>query len=339
MLVVGLVLYILVLEVDIDDVPIDDVDKQVDGELFGFREAVVSRSIRPDCISTEPCLQSPCVDDAQCVDDGLDNFRCVCDHSDCYRPVPPTPSIEEQFPLDELVRVQDLVVREGSRSPLTTANIAVAFSPRDEVEDGDDGIMFRVVVPPDRGELLLTRAGEGRPHYGAAVSFSLADIKEGRVVYDHDGSEATSDSFGLELELPSTGTGIQPSDGDQRTYAFSVVVQVAAWNDRPLISLPTNDTLNVIAGTQVRVGRNILNVSDSDDVSGSLEITVQYQPGDDYGYFELADALGVRARVTRFTLADIDAGRVKFVHRGTAMQQLRLQVSSSQIPRLSMIQV
>jgi len=76
------------------------------------------------------------------------------------------------------------------------------------------------------------------------------------------------------------------------------------------------------------VGRDIINVSDSDDIAGSLEITVEYQPTDDYGYFELSDALGVRARVTRFSLADIDAGRVKFVHRGTAEQQLRLQVSN-----------
>jgi len=300
--------------------------KQVDGELFGLREAVVTRSVRPDCISTEPCLQSPCVEDAQCVDDGLDSFRCICDHSDCYRPIPPTPGVDEQFPLDELVQVRDLMVREGSRSPLTTANIAVAFSPGYEVEDGDDEVMFRVMNTPSHGQLLLSRAGRGRPHEGAAVSFSLADVKEGRVVYDHDGSEATSDLFGLELELPSTGTGIQSAEGERRTYAFSVVVQVAAWNDRPSLSLPPNDTLNVIADTQVRVGRDILNVSDSDDASGSLELTVQYQPGDDFGYFELADALGVRARVTRFSVADIDAGRVKFVHRGTAEQQLRLQV-------------
>jgi len=55
-------------------------------------------------------------------------------------------------------------------------------------------------------------------------------------------------------------------------------------------------------------------------------VYVCVQPGDDYGYFELSDALGVRARVTRFTVADVDAGRVKFVHRGTSQQQLRLQV-------------
>jgi len=107
--------------------------KQVDDELFGFREAVVTRSVRPDCISTQPCLQSPCVEDAQCVDDGLDSFRCVCDHSDCYRPVPPTVGVGEQFPLDQLVRVGDLVVQEGGRSPVTAANIAVAFSPGHQV--------------------------------------------------------------------------------------------------------------------------------------------------------------------------------------------------------------
>jgi len=303
--------------------------------LFGLREAVVTRSVRPDCVSTDPCLQSPCVEDAQCVGDGLNGFRCVCDHSNCYRPVLPTSNLDEEIPLDELVRVRDLMVREGSRSPLTTANVEVAFSPGDEVEDGDDEVMFRVVVAPEHGELLLTRIDGRRPHEGAAVTFSLADVKAGRVVYDHDGSEAAADSFGLELQLPSTGTGIPPAVGDRRTYAFSVVVQVASWNDRPTMSLPANDTLSVIAGTQLRVGRDIINVSDSDDVAGSLEVIVQYPPGDDHGYFELADVFGVRARVLRFSLADIDAGRVKFVHRGAAEQQLRLQVNHTSIAGLS----
>ena len=306
--------------------------------MFGLRKAVVTRSVRPDCISTEPCLQSPCVDDAECVDDGLDGFRCVCDHSDCYRPVPATPGgIDEEIPLDQLVRVRDLVVREGGRSRLTGANVAVAFSPGEEVEEEDDGVMFRVMVPPDRGKLLLTRADGRPPHDGAAVTFSLADIKRGRVVYVHDGSEATSDFFGLQLELSSTGTGIQPAEGDRRTYAFSVVVQIASQNDRPLILLPPNDTLSVIAGTQLRVGRDIINITDADDMSGSLEISVQYQPVDDYGYFELADALGARARVRQFRLADIDAGRVKFVHRGAAEQQLRLTVGHSAIAQLVII--
>ena len=245
--------------------------KQVDDKRLGLREAVVTRAVRPDCVSTEPCLSSPCVDDAQCVDDGLDNFRCVCDHSDCYRPVPPPTPAENEFPPDETVRVRDLVVREGARGAVTASNIAVAFSPGDEVADGDDAVMFRVVEAPGHGELLLTRPG-GRD--GAAVSFSLADVKRGRVVYDHDGSEAASDLFGLEMKLPSGGTGV---DGERRTFAFSVVVQVAAWNDRATISLPPNDTLNVIAGTHLRVGRDIINVSDTDDVPGSLEFIVQYQ--------------------------------------------------------------
>ena len=54
-------------------------------------------------------------------------------------------------------------------------------------------------------------------------------------------------------------------------------MQVAGWNDRPSIVLPPNDTLSVIAATQLRVGRDIINVTDTDDVPGSLELTVQYQ--------------------------------------------------------------
>ena len=222
---------------------------QVDGELMGLREALVTRAVRPDCVFTEPCLRSPCVDDAQCVDLGLHGFRCVCDHSDCYRPVvpppappPPTAAVPAVGPDDEAVRVRDLVVREGASAVLTAgSHVAVAASAGEAVADGDAAVTFRVLVRPGRGELRLTGGGDDGRDGAAAVGFTLADLKRGRVVYDHDGSEAASDSFGLEMRLPSvsTGSGIPP-DGERRTYAFSVVVQVSDIFTRPYCSaLPT----------------------------------------------------------------------------------------------------
>lgn len=48
----------------------------------------------------------------------------------------------------------------------------------------------------------------------------------------------------------------------------------------------------------------------------------------DIGYFEMEDSLSgkIRSRVTRFTQDDVDRGRVRFVHRGTARQNIGLQV-------------
>jgi hypothetical protein len=318
---------------------------------MGLREAVITRHVRADCVSPCPHSRPPCAS-GSCGGDvaGSDPEDVWCpagtgatvnqpDAGSTYGGLtsPSSPSSS----LDHVVRVRDVVVREGGSSQLTEANIDLAPGLLRAALNATTrgGAALRVVRPPMYGELFLTggRTGSGNRQTAAASTFTLSDVTNGRIVYVHDGSETTVDSFGLEIDLTGITAGGSGGGEDQpvppevltgrRKYAFSVVVQVAPWNDRPSITLPADDTLSIIAGTEIQLTPELLNASDADDPPGSVELSVQYQPGMDFGYFETVDSSGVRrARVTRFTEADIEAGRVKFVHRGSLVQQLKLQV-------------
>ena len=62
---------------------------ELDGRLLGLRDARVTRHVAADCQWHYPCTSinpSPCVDGAQCSQDGLDHFRCECPQQPCTKP-------------------------------------------------------------------------------------------------------------------------------------------------------------------------------------------------------------------------------------------------------------
>ena len=66
----------------------------------------------------------------------------------------------------------------------------------------------------------------------------------------HDGTETTSDSMGLELEFVGVGNDV-PSKF-RKTYGFTVMIQIARWNDKPVLTLPEEGTLVMVVNTEVR---------------------------------------------------------------------------------------
>ena len=62
---------------------------ELDGRQLGLREARVTRKIAADCQWQYACASNPtpCVDGAQCSQEGLDDFRCEgCSQASCVRP-------------------------------------------------------------------------------------------------------------------------------------------------------------------------------------------------------------------------------------------------------------
>ncbi|KAI0239538.1 Chondroitin sulfate proteoglycan 4 [Lamellibrachia satsuma] len=289
---------------------------KVNGKLYGFQEALLTHALQPECLWSFACISNPCIDGAICIEEGFYHYRCMCPEKNCFR----TGSDDPTSPVQDIVHVQDVNVREGGRTLVTQSNINLLI---DFAEYGirKSAILFTVVNPPQHGEVQVNVVE--RDDYDAV--FTMLDLTGGKVSYVNDGSEATSDSFGIELQF--TGVDESVPAAFKKTYGFTLHIQITAWNDKPVIELLKNNELKLVSNTFVPITRDIVNTIDTDDLPRELEYSVQYQPGFDIGYFEITTSLGVRARITSFTQQDVNAGKVRYIHRGPSKQQVRLQVS------------
>ena len=287
---------------------------KVNGKLFGFQEALLTHALQPDCIWGFSCISNPCIEGAICVEEGYYHYRCMCPEKNCFRIGIDDPT----SPVQDIVHVQDVNVREEGRTLITQSNINLLI---DFADYGvrKSAILFTIVNPPQHGEVQVDTA------QGGNTVFTMLDLTSGRVSYDNDGSEARSDSIGIELQFTGVDESL-PSEFE-KTYGFTLLIQITPWNDRPVIQLIKDNILALVTNTFVPITHDIIDAVDNDDVPRQLEYSVQYQPGHDIGYFEITTSLGVRARITSFTQQDVNAGNVRYVHRGPSEQRVRLQVS------------
>ena len=147
------------------------------------------------------------------------------------------------------------------------------------------------------GQLELT----GNP--GVAVtSFTQAQIDAGEVVYIHDGSNTTSDSFDFSV-----------GDGQGNTLAgqsFAITI-TAVDNNAPT---QVNNTGSTVAeGGTDTITNSELRYTDSEQPATSVTYTITAGPAN--GQFELTTNPGVA--VTSWSQAQIDANRVVYVHNGS----------------------
>ncbi|MBK5281449.1 MAG: hypothetical protein JJE16_05120, partial [Nitrospiraceae bacterium] len=181
-------------------------------------------------------------------------------------------------------------VAQGGTDPIIISELQVT-----DVDNTPAQLTYTVIVGPVNGQLELT-TGPGV----AIVSFTQADIDSGQVVYVHNGSLTASDSFTFTV---SDGAG-----GSIGATNFGITVTPV--NSVP--SLATNAGSTVVQGLSDIITSGELQVTDADNAPAQLIYTVTAAPL--YGQLELTTAPGVA--ITSFTQADIDAGRLVFVHSG-----------------------
>ena len=181
-------------------------------------------------------------------------------------------------------------VARGGTDPIIISELQIT-----DVDNTPAQLTYTVTVVPANGQLELT-TGPGT----AITTFTQAQIDAGQVVYVHNGSFTVSDSF--------TFTASDGAGGSIAATIFGITVTPV--NSVP--TLATNVGSTVIQGSTDLITSGELQVTDVDNTPAQLTYTVTVGPVN--GQLELTTAPGVA--VTSFTQADINAGRLVFVHSG-----------------------
>ena len=148
-----------------------------------------------------------------------------------------------------------------------------------------------------------TGLGDG----GLTLSVVGPVVIGGAVVLNNDGSFSFTPTANFN---GAASFAYQVQDGDGDVSSALVTINVAPQNDVPVLVANTGAT--VVQGLTDLITSGELQVTDVDNSPAQLTYTVTTAPVN--GRLELTIAPGVA--ITSFTQADIDAGRLVFVHSG-----------------------
>ncbi|XP_052514919.1 chondroitin sulfate proteoglycan 4-like [Budorcas taxicolor] len=214
-----------------------------------------------------------------------------------------TSSLLEVSVSDPYVRVVNntgLLVQRGKDSSLTTANLSVTTN--QDVRT-DHEVEFHIVQPPKHGRVLVSSSAPG--------SFSMHDLKQGHVIYRHDGS-GSFDMFNLTVRVK-----------DIHLYV-GVYVQVDSESHQHHTQILHSKTLMAEEGKPVKLSRGRLQAVHEDPVPSEAVFIVRTPPVHGYLRRTLLEEGSVSTEEKfplMFTQQDVDDGYIHYVQTMPDQQQ------------------
>ncbi|XP_030282202.1 chondroitin sulfate proteoglycan 4 [Sparus aurata] len=155
-------------------------------------------------------------------------------------------------------------------------------------------IDFVVEESPQHGDLRYLDGEE-------LTYFTLEEMKVGKIVYMHDSTESTEDSFTLSASAYEIG---------RRSLPVTISLTVIPVNDEPP-KLTRNTGLEVLAGEEADITSSMLNTDDEDTPAEELVYNVEVPTN---GMVALKEA--PEEGILNFTQSHINRGEVIFIHEG-----------------------
>ena len=183
-------------------------------------------------------------------------------------------------------------IAEGGTDTLSAAELAFT-----DTEQPATSIAFAVTSSPANGQLELTT------NPGVAITaFTQDDLNNNRVVYIHDGSNTTSDSFNFDVD---------DGQGNAATGQSFALTVTAVDDDAPTQVASTGSTITE-GGTDTLSAAELA-FTDTEQPATAVAFTVTSSPAN--GQLELTTNPGVA--ITAFTQDDLDNNRVVYIHDGS----------------------
>ncbi|XP_029373146.1 FRAS1-related extracellular matrix protein 2b isoform X3 [Echeneis naucrates] len=194
------------------------------------------------------------------------------------------------------IYMREFVVMEGMNIVIDTPilNGADADLPLDQ-------LTFIITKPPKHGFILNQLTTGTVPVF----NFTLDQIKEASsIVYEHDDSETTEDSFDIVL-----------TDGKSSVEKTVIIMIIPVDDETPRMAI--NDGLEIEIGDVKVINSNVLKATDLDSEDSTLTYIIRYGPGQ--GYLQRTMPSGMLQNITvgmNFTQNEVDQDLIVYIHNG-----------------------
>ncbi|XP_052599261.1 chondroitin sulfate proteoglycan 4-like isoform X1 [Peromyscus californicus insignis] len=278
-------------------------------EKRALRDALVSKDISAGCTSESVHGTNPSV-----TAEGL--FQ--------PEPSPSTVVPSTGSPLENqsgsFLVLNKLEVQEGGRALLRQKHINVNVDFMD-LGINDSQILFQIQEMPAHGFLQIDVWSAQEKER----TFTLLDLRHGKVWYVHDGSEEPTDAF--TFWVFSSSKKAMPSQlQDPIPHVFNIIVIPV--NDPPYLKLPEGHLL-LFENSKKQLTPNVVQVSDPDTESQHLRLSVLSNFNADAGFLEHAHDPG--RPINGFTHVDLQEGNIFYVHRGHRNSRIVLRATDGEL--------
>ncbi|XP_023814674.1 extracellular matrix protein FRAS1 isoform X2 [Oryzias latipes] len=212
-------------------------------------------------------------------------------------------------PVDDslpLLQVPGMRVQEGVRKTITEFELKAT-----DVDTEADSITFTIVQPPRHGTVERTSNGQ---HYRQTSSFTMEDIYQNHISYNHDGSNSLKDRFTFTL-TDSTNLLFMVEEGGKE-------IVTAAPQKFKIEILPVDDgTPRIVTNLGLQwleymdskatnlITKKELLTMDPDTEDGQLVYEVTTAPKKGF----LESKLRPGSPISTFTQADVNLGLIRYV--------------------------
>nr|XP_038957866.1 chondroitin sulfate proteoglycan 4B isoform X1 [Rattus norvegicus] len=213
-----------------------------------------------------------------------------------------------------------LEVQEGGRALLGQRHIEVGV---DFMYLGINysQILFNIQEMPMHGFLQI----DVWPAQEMEQTFTLSDLRRGKVWYVHDGSEEPTDCFTFRVSSNSKKVVLSQLQ-DLVAHVFNIVVLPV--NDPPYLRLPEGHLL-LFENTKQRLTPGLMQVLDPDTDAQHLRFSVLNTFSSEAGFLESAKDPG--KAISDFTDADLQDGNIFYVHRGHQNSRIVLRATDGEL--------
>ena len=211
--------------------------------------------------------------------------------------------------MNQLIKTTPITVNEGDEVVVSRNNLDVTEYIRNFISFGKQArLRFSLKDPPRHGKLFFKT--EQVTDVKTGDQFSQRDINSRMLVYRHDDSDTTFDTFNLTLHLRVEDPTRKNTEEQVTSFGLVLNVTIEPVNDEPVRLVTTQPGISMVQGFTKIINQSVLYAEDKDTLPPFIVYSIMREA--DNGHVAFIE--DIDKKIEKFTQQHINEGRIAFKH-------------------------